>query len=130
MGLAERPEAVSLANPKIAMIASPKSYNAIDGRSVAVEDYDIGVRMVSMERVHRAVTLTAAMCVATACQIEGTLPAKLSSSSARDVRVGSPSGVLPVAAEVVEDDGWSVRRAIAFRTARCLMRGDVSVRGA
>jgi 2-methylaconitate isomerase len=130
MGLAERPEAVSLANPKIAMIASPKSYNAIDGRSVAVEDYDIGVRMVSMERVHRAVTLTAAMCVATACQIEGTLPAKLSSSSARDVRVGSPSGVLPVAAEVVEDNGWSVTRAIAFRTARCLMRGDVSVRGA
>lgn len=127
MGLGDTPEAVRLANPKIALLCAPAPFKALDGSTIDPFAHDIGVRMVSMERVHRAVTLTAAMCVGTACQISDTLANRLSSASGSEVRVGNPSGILPVAAEVQNDGQWHVTRTTAFRTARCLMRGDVAV---
>lgn len=130
MGLGATPEAVRLANPKIALLSAPTAFTALDGSTIAASEHDIGVRMVSMERVHRAVTLTAAMCVGTACQIAGTLASRLSSASGAEIRVGNPSGVLPVAAAVRNDGQWRVDRATAFRTARCLMRGEVAVEDA
>lgn len=130
MGLGDTPDSVRLANPKIALLCAPMPFQALDGSTIAVTEHDIGVRMVSMERVHRAVTLTAAMCVGTACQITGTLASRLSSAPGSEIRVGNPSGILPVAAEVHNDGRWRVARATAFRTARCLMRGDVAVQDA
>lgn len=127
MGLAETPETVPLANPKVAVLSGPAGFTALDRSVVDASQYDISVRMVSMERVHRAVTLTAAMCVATACQISGTLAHQVARPGGAEVRVGNPSGILPVAAEVQNDGQWQVKRTTAFRTARCLMRGDVAV---
>lgn len=127
MGIADSPDAVRLANPKIAMVCAPSSFQVLDGTTVEDAGHDIGVRMVSMERVHRAVTLTAAMCIGTASQIPGTLPNRLTSASGSEVRIGNPSGVLPVAAQVAHDGEWNVARATAFRTARCLMRGEVAI---
>ena len=129
MGLGETPDAIGLANPKIALLCAPTTFIALDGATVAASDHDIGVRMVSMERLHRAVTLTAAMCVATACQIEDTIANRLASAPGPEIRVGNPSGVLPVAAEVDRDDQWHVARTTAYRTARCLMRGEVAIEG-
>lgn len=127
MGLGSTPESMRLANPKIALLCASMPFKALDGSMIDPSGHDIGVRMVSMERVHRAVTLTAAMCVGTACQITGTLANRLSSTSDSEIRVGTPSGVLPVAAEVRNDGQWRVTRTTAFRTARCLMRGDVAL---
>src|SRR5690606_13741563 len=116
MGLAETPEAVSLANPKIALLSAPADFTALDRSVIEASQYNIAVRMVSMERVHRAVTLTAAMCVATACQISGTLAHQVARPGGAEVRVGNPSGILPVAAEVQNDGQWQVKRTTAFRT--------------
>ncbi|MET3923913.1 PrpF domain-containing protein [Devosia sp. 2618] len=126
MGLAKTPEDVGLAAPKIAMVSAPKAFDALDGRVVTVDAQDICVRMISMQRAHRAVPLTTAMCVGTASNITGTVVNVLSRASGADVRVGNPSGVLPVTVDVHKADQWHVDRTTAYRTARCLMRGEVA----
>lgn len=134
MGLADRPEAAGLANPKIALVAPPRPFRALDGATVPADAADIAVRMMSMGKAHRAVTLTGAMCVAAACRIAGSVPygqaVGIHGSPTADVRVGNPSGCLPVAAAVTPDDagGWRVTHTAAYRTARRLMDGRVYAR--
>lgn len=130
MGLGMDPGRVGLANPKIAMVAPPAPFRTLDRQEIAADAFEIGLRMLSMERVHRAVTLTAAMCAGAACAIDGTIPNQLCGPrSGGLVRVGHPSGLLPVGASVRLADRWTVDSTTAFRTARCLMRGAVAVPG-
>lgn len=129
MGLASRPEDAPLAIPKVALVAAPAAYRSLDGATVAAEAHDIAVRMISMERAHRAVPLTGGMALGVACRIEGTVPQLLAGAIAGDeVRVANPSGVLSVGAEVSRrQDGWHADSAVVFRTARRLMQGAVAV---
>jgi hypothetical protein len=84
--------------------------------------------MVSMERVHRAVTLTGAMCIGVAARIAGTRAHALAVTPRDDeVRVGNPSGIVSVGAEVERGDGWHARSAVVYRTARRLMQGAVAI---
>ena len=55
-----------------------------------------------MGKVHRAFALTGAMCLAVAARIPGTVAheAATLAGAAGDVRIGHPSGILPVAAAV------------------------------
>ncbi len=126
MGMSKSPEEAVLSNPKVAMVAAPGRFTALDGRAYDADAYDIAVRIVSMGNVHRAVTLTGAMCLATAAKIPGTIPHQLARPS-ETVLIGNPSGVLPAAAEVsVEDGGQAVARsATTYRTQRRLMQGEV-----
>ena len=130
MGMAPAPEAVGLANPKIAIVSAPAAFRALDGREFGAETHDIAVRMVSMERVHRAVTLTGAMCLAAACRIEGSLPHRLCRAGAREapVRIAHASGFIETGARVVNENGWQVTGTTVYRTARRLMQGAVAVR--
>lgn len=130
MGLAATPDAVGLALPKIAVVAPPAPYRALDGASLGAESHDIAVRMISMERAHRAVPLTGAMCLGVASRIKGTLPHELAGPPARadETRVANPSGVLSVGAEVREGAaGWHAESAVVYRSARRLMQGAVAV---
>lgn len=128
MGLAEHPQEIPLGSPKIAMISAPADYQTIGGETIFKKKMDIAIRMVSMERVHRAVTLTGSMCLATACQIQGTLPQETSSHAKNPIRIGTPSGVLTVGANVTQTNGeWHVFSTQVFRTARRLMEGSVLV---
>jgi 2-methylaconitate cis-trans-isomerase PrpF len=130
MGLAPDPAAVDLANPKIALLCPPRPFRTLDGRLVAAADHDVGVRMLSMERAHRAVPVTGALCVGVASRVAGTVAQALARPAAAGdpVRVGSPSGVVQVAAQVVEAAGrWRAESATLYRTARTLMRGQVAV---
>ena len=131
MGLASDPGAVELANPKIAVLCPPRPFRTLDGRLVAAADHDVGVRMLSMERAHRAVPVTGALCLAVACQIGGSVAqmvAAAPSAAGGPVRVGNPSGVVQVAAQVAEEaGGWRAASAGLYRTARTLMRGEVAV---
>jgi hypothetical protein len=130
MGFADRPDKVGLSNPKVAVIAAPRAFKSLDGQGVAPDAHDIGVRMISMERAHRAVTLTGAMCLGVASRIEGTIAHALARRVASDeVRVGNPSGVVSVGAEVAKapssQGGWEAKSAVVYRTARRLMQGAV-----
>lgn len=129
MGLAATPEEVPLSNPKIAMLLPPTAYTTISGEKIAADEHDIGIRIVSMERLHRAVTGTGAMCLAAACMVDGSIPNTLTNpiQSGQDVRIATPSGVMTVAAQV-ERDGegrWQAQRVTVYRTQRRLMEGRV-----
>ncbi len=128
MGMANRPEDVPLSTPKVGIVGPPAAFAALDGTAYGPDEMDLSFRVVSMENVHRAVPGTNGMCIAAAARIEGTIPHRL----ARDhvpIRIGNPSGVLPVDADVArEEDGrWSVRAITVYRTQRRLMEGSVLV---
>ncbi|SCZ55931.1 hypothetical protein SAMN04488118_102500 [Epibacterium ulvae] len=125
MGMATCAEEIPLSNPKVAMVAHPREFTSLDGRCNSADSHDIAVRLISMGNFHKAITLSGGMCVAVACKLEGSLPAQIG-GDAKTIRVGNPSGVLPVDAEV-EAIGptQSARSATTFRTQRCIMSGAV-----
>jgi 2-methylaconitate cis-trans-isomerase PrpF len=68
------------------------------------------------------------MAVGVACRIDGTLAAEVFQPSGAEIRVGNPSGVLSVGAEIRRDGAtWICDSAVIYRTARLLMRGEVAV---
>ena len=128
MGLANRVEDVPLTNPRIGLLAVPREFTALDGRTIAAEDQDITVRILSLKNVHRVAPLTSALCLAAASLIEGSIPHQLARGSDGDLRIGTPSGVLPVGADVVRDNGnWHCNSTRSYRTARRLMQGSVLI---
>jgi hypothetical protein len=117
----------SAAVPKIALVAPPASFTALDGLRHAAADVDLVGRVISMGDCHRAFALTAAMCVAVAARIEGSVVHECARPG-HDTRLGHPSGILPIAASVGVRDGepWA-ERVTVYRTARRLMEGFVRV---
>lgn len=128
MGLGESPEKVELMSPRIAMVAPPQAFSALD-KTAFDDDHDVTTRMISMERPHRAVPLASALCLAVACRIEGTLPNLCArpTQAGRPIRVANPSGVLAFGADVRHEGEWIADSAGVYRTARCLMKGAVAV---
>ncbi len=130
MGLAATEDAVSLANPRVALVAGPTAARTLDGAVLDPVGHDVTIRMLSMERPHRAVPMTGALCLAVACRIEGSIPHALATKGARpeEIRVAHPSGRLTVGAEVRQDNsGWHADSAVVFRTQRRLMQGAVAI---
>jgi 2-methylaconitate cis-trans-isomerase PrpF len=128
MGLGADVEAVALANPRIALVFSPRDFKMLDAATLPASAYDIGIRILSMERVHRAVPLTSALCLGVATHIAGSVPHRLARHAAGDeIKVGHPSGTLSVSAEMSGASQSNVTSAVVFRTARRLMQGSVLV---
>ncbi|MBI1187839.1 MAG: PrpF family protein [Alphaproteobacteria bacterium] len=125
MGMAARAEDAPLSVPKVAVVSAPAGYVTLDGQTVPAGAQDISIRMISMERAHRAVPLTGAMCLGVAARLPGTVAHALARPVTGDeVRVANPSGILSVGAEVEAGEAQS---AVVFRTARRLMQGEVLV---
>jgi 2-methylaconitate isomerase len=130
MGLAAAPGKVGLQTPRIAMVAAPKSFRSLDGKTVAGEAFDIATRMISMGRAHRAIPGKGGLNLGVATQVAGTIPNRLSrpANAAGEVRVANPSGLVSVGAVVRQESGaWLADSAVLFRTARRLMHGEVAV---
>jgi len=119
----------SPAVPKIAMVARPASFRALDGREVRPGDMDLCARVISMGACHRAFALTAAMCLAVAARIHGTVVKEmLRGAPAADLRLAHPSGVLPINAIVEQKASqWWARQVTVYRTARRLMEGFIRI---
>ncbi|WP_260729801.1 2-methylaconitate cis-trans isomerase PrpF family protein [Dactylosporangium roseum] len=128
MGLGATPEAVPLANPKVAVISPPDAFRTLAGERIEPAAHDLGVRMLSMERTHRAVTVTGALCLAVAARVPGTLPWTIAGGVTGPLRLANPSGVV-VADAVMEQRDGAVHpvSAALLRTARRLMHGHVAV---
>ncbi|MBT3765495.1 MAG: PrpF family protein [Rhodospirillales bacterium] len=125
-GIANRPEDVPQSTPKVAVVAKPTDFHTLDGSLIKGDSASILIRMISIERVHRATPMTGAMCLTSASQIEGTIPYIAANHDKEDTFIGHPSGLLPVSSEVENIDGrWRVIANRAFRTARRLMEGRV-----
>ena len=119
----------SAATPKVAVVAPPAPFTALDGAEYGAEQADLVARVISMGNCHRAFALTAAMCLAVAARIEGSVVRScVKAPDDGELRLGHPSGVLPVAASVGVRDGVArAERVTVYRTARRLMEGFVRV---
>lgn len=131
MRLANRPEDVGLANPKVVMVSRPADFVATDGTRFAAADHDIATRVVSMGRINRTSPVTGAMCTGIAARIEGTIPHELATAGS-PIRVANPAGLFPIEADVVRnpDGSFQARSVTVFSTQRRLMEGFVLVNGA
>lgn len=127
-GIAEMPDQIPEAAPKIALVARPADYEALDARVWSEDTFDVAIRMESMGKIHKAIPLTGALCVATAAKVPGTLVQSCLAGGIGEgaVRIGTPSGVVTTDADVSQSWGeWTARSASAFRTFRKLMEGAV-----
>jgi probable AcnD-accessory protein PrpF len=118
--------------PKVAFVAKPTDYVSSSGKDIGAGDVDVLVRALSMGKLHHAMMGTAAVAIATASAVPGTLVNLAAGGGDRThVTFGHPSGTLRVGAEAKEVDGqWTATKAIMSRSARVLMEGWVRVPGA
>ncbi|NDH33626.1 MAG: 2-methylaconitate cis-trans isomerase PrpF, partial [Betaproteobacteria bacterium] len=116
-------------SPKVAFVAPPCDYVASSGTTVSAQDIDLVVRALSMGKLHHAMMGTAAVAIATAAAIPGTLVNQAAGGGPlQSIRFGHPSGSLRVGAEAIEQDGqWLVKKVLMSRSARILMEGFVRV---
>ncbi|WP_372965410.1 2-methylaconitate cis-trans isomerase PrpF [Marinobacter sp.] len=117
--------------PKVAIVARPVDYVSSSGKSIRASDVDLLVRAMSMGKLHHAMMGTAAVAIATASAIPGTLVNLAAGGGDRtEVTFGHPSGTLRVGAEAKEANGqWTATKAIMSRSARIIMEGWVRVPG-
>ena len=117
--------------PKVAFVAPPASYSASSGKAVEAAEIDLLVRALSMGKLHHAMMGTAAVAIASAAAIEGTLVNLAAGGGKRNaVTFGHPSGTLRVGAAASLVDGrWVIDEAVMSRSARVLMEGFVRIPG-
>ncbi|MCK6265174.1 2-methylaconitate cis-trans isomerase PrpF [Vibrio sp. ZSDE26] len=131
MGLIEHiDEAASRQHtPKVAFVSEPKRYVSSSGKVISTNDADVVVRALSMGKLHHAMMGTAAVAIASAACVHGTLVNRAAGGEHREsVTFGHPSGILKVGAKASNSEqGWVVERATMSRSARVLMEGSVRV---
>ena len=115
--------------PKLAWVAPPGDYQASSGKAISAADIHLNVRAMSMGKLHHAMMGTAAVAIAAAAAIPGTLVNLAAGGGDRDsLAFGHPSGTLRVGAGVSrKDDAWQVDKVSMSRSARVLMEGWVRV---
>jgi 2-methylaconitate isomerase len=121
--------------PIIGFIAPAMNAATLSGEPIAAGQADLTVRFLSNGQPHRALPLTASLCTAVAARIAGTLvaealaPGALARRAGEQVRIGMPSGILTVGADVAQEaDGqWLARSGAFYRTARRLFDGRIYV---
>ncbi|HCG6602713.1 TPA: 2-methylaconitate cis-trans isomerase PrpF [Vibrio parahaemolyticus] len=115
--------------PKIAFVSKPKSYHSSSGKAVNESEIDVLVRALSMGKLHHAMMGTAAVAIASAACVPGTLVNLAAGGGEKEsVTFGHPSGTLKVGAQAKQtEQGWVVQKAIMSRSARILMEGFVRV---
>jgi len=115
--------------PKVAFVAKPSDYVSSSGKAIGAGDVDVLVRALSMGKLHHAMMGTAAVAIATAAAVPGTLVNLAAGGGDRtSVTFGHPSGTLQVGAEASLVNGqWTATKAIMSRSARVLMEGWVRV---
>ena len=117
--------------PFVCIVSASADAPTLSGERVAAHDIDFAARFISNGQPHRALPLTGALCTAVAARIAGTVVAEVLSggAGAGALRIGMPSGVLTVAADVARGAGghWVARSGSFYRTARRLFDGRVHV---
>lgn len=134
LGLVRTPELARKLSPnvpRVMMVSPARNYRTISGETMALGDMDVCVRQLTMQRPHKALAVTGAICVAVAALVPGTVVADCAGGLKDVLRVGHPSGVLRVTSKVHQSSGGSglrVQSAVIERTARLIMSGWVHAR--
>jgi 2-methylaconitate cis-trans-isomerase PrpF len=132
MGIArdDAEAAASLGIPAIGFVAPPMEAPTLSGEIITQDQIDLTARFISNGQPHRALPLTASLCTAVAARIEGTVPFQaLTRQPDGAVRIGMPSGILTVDADVScgADSTWTAHSGALYRTARRLFDGRIYV---
>lgn len=131
MGLVEKWQdgaTVSPGVPKLTVVSEAKDYKTIRGNELKEKDYDLSVRMMSMQKAHKTIALTGALCTAAACVIDGTIPNRLLSAEAikNNIRLGHGDGIIDVSIRYEKDEkDINIKSVSSHRTARKIMTGTV-----
>ena len=133
MGIAATPEEAraKLVVPFIGFVSGPQNAVTLTGEKIDAADVDVTGRMISTGQPHRALPLTASLCMAVAARIEGSVvqASVRSGDPEAPIRIAMPSGVLTVAASVRKDaETWVAEQGAFYRTQRRLFDGYVYVR--
>lgn len=115
--------------PKVAFVSKPKTYQSSSGKIIAENEVDLLVRALSMGKLHHAMMGTAAVAIASAACVPGTLVNLAAGGGEKEsVTFGHPSGTLKVGAQAKQTgQDWVIEKAIMSRSARILMEGFVRV---
>jgi 2-methylaconitate cis-trans-isomerase PrpF len=126
-GFASKEQATkkSPAVPKSTLVSAPAEYVDLSGTIRSKEDMDLVVRMMSMQKPHKALAITGAVCTTAAAAIEGTLVNKLIQKGEDKLRIAHPSGVMQTVAKV---EAGKIECVKVVRTARRIMDGYVYTR--
>jgi len=134
MGIARDPESAAKKTtvPFVGFVSVPQEALTLSGETIRAADVDLTGRMLSNGQTHRALPLTASLCMAVAARLDGSVVSQVvrkTEDSTSPLRIGMPSGVLVVAASVKQDNGqWVAEQGAFYRTARRLFEGAVYVR--
>lgn len=117
--------------PKLAFFGDAKSYLCDSGKSLTSNDSDITARILSMGKMHHAMTGTGGVGIASAASIEGTIVntiVKRNNADLSSLRIAHPSGIMSVgASSSFQNNEWNVEKVSMSRTARRLMDGVVFI---
>jgi 2-methylaconitate cis-trans-isomerase PrpF len=118
--------------PFVGFVSAPQDAKSLAGDAIRADEIDLTGRMLSNGQTHRALPLTASLCMAVAARLPGSVVHECARATAdpdAPLRIGMPSGVLVVAANVKQADGqWTAEQGAFYRTARRLFEGAVFVR--
>jgi len=114
------------------MVGPAQDYQTLNGDQVPATAIDLTVRLVARNTMHKASPGTGACCAAVAAALHGTVVHEITSTPTPErsgvVRLGHPSGVMPVAAAVADHPDPTVTRAVFRRTARTILHGTAYLR--
>jgi 2-methylaconitate cis-trans-isomerase PrpF len=115
--------------PKIAVVAPPVDYPTLSGDVLSRDRIDVTARIMTMGELHKAYSVSGAICTAGAACIEGTVVHEaVAGETLGPLRIGHPSGVFEIDATMVRKDGQDhYAKAMVGRTARRIMHGYVYV---
>ncbi|OLQ93175.1 putative methylaconitate Delta-isomerase PrpF [Vibrio panuliri] len=115
--------------PKIAFVSPAQTCLSSSGSTINAAEIDLHVRALSMGKLHHAMMGTAAVAIASAASVPGTLVNLAAGGGEKsNVTFGHPSGTLKVGAEASIMSGeWAINKVSMSRSARVLMEGFVRV---
>jgi 2-methylaconitate cis-trans-isomerase PrpF len=116
--------------PAVGFIAPPADALTLSGEPISAGAVDLTARMISNGQPHRALPVTSSLCISVAARITGTLVHEaLRGEPGASIRLGMPSGVLTVGADVTQDasGAWTAHSGAFYRTARRLFDGRIYV---
>jgi 2-methylaconitate cis-trans-isomerase PrpF len=134
MGVTKTPDdaAKRASVPFVGFVSPPQEAKSLTGETIKGAQVDLTGRMMSNGQPHRALPLTASLCMAVAARLPGSVvheAARATDDPEAEIRIAMPSGVLTVAASVRKLEGqWHAAQGAFYRTQRRMFEGHVLVR--
>jgi 2-methylaconitate cis-trans-isomerase PrpF len=118
--------------PFVGFVSPPQNANTLTGEALKATMVDLTGRVMSNGQPHRALPLTASLCMAVAARLPGSVvfdAIRPASNPEAEIRIGMPSGALTVAATVNKREGeWYAEQGAFYRTQRRMFEGHLLVR--